>query len=171
MDWGSARPPIPLDESRSTKYPTINPYRVSGRSMVSFGGLFGVVLGHGCHDPLSVLFSFQLSHSHPMLPFYFISNFAEYSCLIVGRCVQCYFAFWLTFYLSFFNLQGILGTTNWAATKRVVFVNNCSTIHTGKCMDIVIYIFTVYLPLISPWFLLSLHILVSLSITFFNRKG
>ena len=71
----------------STIYPTINPYRVSGRNMASFGGLFGVVLRHGCHDPSSVLFSFKLSHSHPLLPLCFVSNFAEYSCLIVGRCL------------------------------------------------------------------------------------
>ena len=30
--------------------PTINPYRISCWTMMSFGRLFGVVLGHGCHD-------------------------------------------------------------------------------------------------------------------------
>ena len=39
MDCGSARPPMPSDGCRSPIYPTINPYRVSGRNMVSFGGL------------------------------------------------------------------------------------------------------------------------------------
>jgi hypothetical protein len=28
--------------------------------MVSFGGLFGVVLGHGCHDPSLVLFFIEI---------------------------------------------------------------------------------------------------------------
>ena len=51
---------MPSDGCRSTIYPTINPYKISGRNMVSFGALFGVVLGHGRHDPSSVLFSFRI---------------------------------------------------------------------------------------------------------------
>jgi hypothetical protein len=56
MDLGSTRPLKPSDGCRSTIYPIINPYRVSGPYMVSFGGLFGVVLCHGCHDPSLVHF-------------------------------------------------------------------------------------------------------------------
>ena len=122
MDWDSARPHMASDGCRSTIYPTINPNRVSGRNMASFGSLFCVVLGHGCHDPSSVLFSFELSHSHPLLPLCFVSNFAEYSCLIVGRWLQCYFAFWLTFYWSFFNPHGYFLHEKMGRYKKVVFV-------------------------------------------------
>ena len=58
---------------------------------------------------LCPLLSFELSHSHPLLPLGLVSNVSEYSWLIVGRCVECYFSFWFTLYWSSFNLQGHFG--------------------------------------------------------------
>jgi hypothetical protein len=117
--------PMPSDGCHSTISPTINPYRVSGRHVVSFGGLFGFVLGHVCHDPSSVI---SPNSNYPILTHFclsdFISNFAEYSCLIVGRGVQCYFSFCLTFYWSFSIYMGIVCTKKWGATKKMFSLNN-----------------------------------------------
>ena len=81
-------------------------------------------------------FHFKLSHSHPLLPLCFVSNFAEYSCLIVERCVQCYFAFWLTFYWSFFNLQWYFLQEKMGRYKKIVFVKNCATIWCRSTLSI-----------------------------------
>jgi hypothetical protein len=43
--FGFGETPMPSDGSGSIIYPAINPYRVSGRNMASFGGRFGVLLG------------------------------------------------------------------------------------------------------------------------------
>ena len=64
--------------------------------------------------------SFNLSHSHPLLPLCFVSNFAVHSCLIVKRCVQCCFTFWLTFFIGRFSIyMGIFCTKKWGATKKL----------------------------------------------------
>ena len=121
--------PMPSDGCRSTIFPTINLYRVSRRHVVSFGSLFGLVLGHVCHFPSSVL---SPDSNYPILTHFclsdFVSNFAEYSCLIVGRCVQCYFAFWLTFYWSLFNLHGYCLHEKMGRYKKVGFVKKFASI-------------------------------------------
>jgi hypothetical protein len=121
---GFGKAPMPSDGCRSTIYPSINPYRGRRTEYGEFWQPFWCCLGARLSRSIVGPFlSFKISHSHPLLPLCFVSNFAEYSCLIVARYLQCYFAFWLTFYWSSFNLQGYFGhdkMTKWVATKKVV---------------------------------------------------
>jgi hypothetical protein len=113
--------PMPSDGCCSIIYPTINRYRVGRRNMESFGGLFGLVLGHGCHDLSLVHFLYSNYH----IPSHFCLSVSSQTLqnirvwLLEGACSVTSRFGWL-FIGRFLIYRGILGTTNWATTKKLL---------------------------------------------------